>query len=149
MDTVLCAGTVVAPTIIDSHAGVPGYYALKSDIVSQNRIVHDLELTVPTVTGALKDLQALGLAGEDGILDKLAELVPGANEALKSFYGYGCPEDIGIFSTDLTDETIASMQDNEFNKVCVAIIGNFYVCLTCGMARFPYGPCHLCRIVKW
>ncbi len=107
---------------------------------------------------------------EDGILDKLAELAPGAtvvanqpaidtteglnametilqshpdvkvvcciggggaagaNEALKGFYGSGYPEDIGIFSTDLTDETIASMQNNEFNKVCVAITGNSYVC---------------------
>lgn len=52
----------------------------------------------------------------------------GANEALKGFYGSDYPEDIGIFSTDLTDETIAAMQNNEFNKVCVAITGNSYVC---------------------
>lgn len=52
----------------------------------------------------------------------------GANEALKGFYGSEFPEDIGIFSTDLTDETIAAMQNNEFNKVCVAITGNSYVC---------------------
>lgn len=52
----------------------------------------------------------------------------GANEALKGFYGSDYPEEIGIFSTDLTDETIAAMQNNEFNKVCVAITGNSYVC---------------------
>lgn len=52
----------------------------------------------------------------------------GANEALKGFYGSDYPEDIGIFSTDLTDETIAAMQNGEFNKVCVAITGNSYVC---------------------
>lgn len=52
----------------------------------------------------------------------------GANEALKGFYGSEYPEDIGIFSTDLTDETMASMQNNEFNKVCVAITGNSFVC---------------------
>lgn len=52
----------------------------------------------------------------------------GANEALKGFYGSEKPKEIGIFSTDLTDETIASMQNEEFNKVCVAITGNSYVC---------------------
>lgn len=52
----------------------------------------------------------------------------GANEALKGFYGDEYPEEIGIFSTDLTDETIAAMQNNEFNKVCVAITGNSYAC---------------------
>ena len=52
----------------------------------------------------------------------------GANEALKGYYGSDRPDDIGIFSTDLTDETIASIQNNEFNKVCVAITGNSYVC---------------------
>lgn len=109
---------------------------------------------------------------EDGIVDKLGELAPGAaivanqpaidtteglnametilqshpdvkvvcciggggaagaNEAFKGFYGSDYPAEIGIFSTDLTDETIASMQNNEFNKVCVAITGNSYVCGT-------------------
>ena len=52
----------------------------------------------------------------------------GANEALKGFYGDEIPEDVGIFSTDLTDETVASMQNGEFNKMCVAITGNAYVC---------------------
>lgn len=52
----------------------------------------------------------------------------GANEAFKGFYGSDYPAEIGIFSTDLTDETIASIQNNEFNKVCVAITGNSYVC---------------------
>ncbi|MBR9946569.1 sugar ABC transporter substrate-binding protein [Clostridiaceae bacterium Marseille-Q4145] len=52
----------------------------------------------------------------------------GANEALKGFYGDTIPEDVGIFSTDLTDETIASMQNGEYNKMCVAITGNAYVC---------------------
>ena len=50
------------------------------------------------------------------------------NEALKGFYGDTIPEDVGIFSTDLTDETIASMQNGEYNKMCVAITGNAYVC---------------------
>lgn len=52
----------------------------------------------------------------------------GANEALKGKYGSKVPDDIGIFSTDLTDETIASMENGEFNRVCIAITGNAYVC---------------------
>ncbi|MDO5134470.1 MAG: sugar ABC transporter substrate-binding protein [Eubacteriales bacterium] len=52
----------------------------------------------------------------------------GANEALKGFYGDEVPEDIGIFSTDLTDETIASIENGEFDRMVVAITGNAYVC---------------------
>ncbi len=52
----------------------------------------------------------------------------GANEAFKGAYGSEVPEDVGIFSTDLTDETIAAMENGEFNRVCVAITGNAYVC---------------------
>lgn len=52
----------------------------------------------------------------------------GANEAFKGFYGSEVPENVGIFSTDLTDETVASMQNGEFNRMCVAITGNAYVC---------------------
>jgi len=52
----------------------------------------------------------------------------GANEAFKGFYGSDVPENVGIFSTDLTDETIASMKNGEFNRMCVAITGNPYVC---------------------
>ena len=42
--------------------------------------------------------------------------------------GSEVPEDVGIFSTDLTDETVASMENGEFNRMCVAITGNAYVC---------------------
>lgn len=52
----------------------------------------------------------------------------GANEAYKAKYGSEVPEDVGIFSTDLTDETIASIQNGEFNRVVVAITGNAQVC---------------------
>ncbi|MDD2971584.1 MAG: sugar ABC transporter substrate-binding protein [Lachnospiraceae bacterium] len=52
----------------------------------------------------------------------------GANEALKANYGSEVPDDIGIFSTDLTDETISSMENGEFNRMVVAITGNAYVC---------------------
>lgn len=52
----------------------------------------------------------------------------GANEALKGFYGKEVPEDVGIFSTDLTDETIASIQNGEFDRMVVAITGNAYAC---------------------
>ncbi len=52
----------------------------------------------------------------------------GANEAFKAAYGSEVPDNVGIFSTDLTDETIASMQNGEFNRVCIAITGNAYVC---------------------
>ncbi len=52
----------------------------------------------------------------------------GSNEAFKGFYGSEYPKNVGIFSTDLTDETISSMQNDEFNKLCVAITGNAYVC---------------------
>lgn len=52
----------------------------------------------------------------------------GANEAFKAAYGSEVPDNVGIFSTDLTDETIASMQNGEFNRMCVAITGNAYVC---------------------
>lgn len=52
----------------------------------------------------------------------------GANEALKGKFGSEVPDNVGIFSTDLTDETIASMQNGEFNRMCVAITGNAYVC---------------------
>lgn len=52
----------------------------------------------------------------------------GANEAYKGFYGDEVPEDVGIFSTDLTDETVAAMQNGEFNRVVVAITGNAIAC---------------------
>ncbi|MDO4260765.1 MAG: sugar ABC transporter substrate-binding protein [Eubacteriales bacterium] len=52
----------------------------------------------------------------------------GANEAFKGFYGSEVPEEVGIFSTDLTDEAVASMQNGEFNRMVVAITGNAYVC---------------------
>lgn len=52
----------------------------------------------------------------------------GANEAFKGFYGSEVPDNAGIFSTDLTDETVASMENGEFNRMCVAITGNPYVC---------------------
>ena len=46
-------------------------YLLKSEIVSKNRIAYDLELTAPTVTSALKDLQKLGLVKEEGAMDSI------------------------------------------------------------------------------
>lgn len=52
----------------------------------------------------------------------------GTNEAFKGAFGSTVPEDVGIFSTDLTDETVASMENGEFNRMCVAITGNPYVC---------------------
>lgn len=52
----------------------------------------------------------------------------GANEAFKGVYGGEAPDNVGIFSTDLTDETVASMENGEFNRMCVAITGNAYVC---------------------
>ncbi len=52
----------------------------------------------------------------------------GANEALKGAYGDEVPDDIGIFSTDLTDECIASMTNGEFNRCCIAITGNAQAC---------------------
>lgn len=52
----------------------------------------------------------------------------GANEAFKGLYGSEVPDNVGIFSTDLTDETVASMENGEFNRVCVAITGNPTVC---------------------
>lgn len=52
----------------------------------------------------------------------------GANEAFKGFYGSEVPDDVGIFSTDLTDEAVAAMQNGEFNRVVIAITGNSYVC---------------------
>lgn len=52
----------------------------------------------------------------------------GANEAFKGFYGSEVPEEVGIFSTDLTDEAVASMQNGEFNRMVVAITGNAYAC---------------------
>lgn len=52
----------------------------------------------------------------------------GANEAFKGFYGSEVPEEVGVFSTDLTDETIASMENGEFNRMVVAITGNAYKC---------------------
>jgi len=52
----------------------------------------------------------------------------GANEAFKGLYGSEVPDDAGIFSTDLTDETVAAMENGEFNRVCVAITGNPAVC---------------------
>lgn len=52
----------------------------------------------------------------------------GANEAYKGFYGSEVPDEVGIFSTDLTDEAVASMQNSEFNRMVVAITGNAYKC---------------------
>lgn len=52
----------------------------------------------------------------------------GANEAFKGFYGSEVPDNVGIFSTDLTEEFIASVQNHEFNRSCIAITGNAYAC---------------------
>lgn len=52
----------------------------------------------------------------------------GANEAFKAYYGDEVPDDMGIFSTDLTEEFVASVQNDEFNRSCIAITGNAYVC---------------------
>ena len=73
-----------------------------------------------TILQAHPDVKAVCCIGGGG--------AAGANEALKGAYGSEIPDDVGIFSTDLTEETIASMQNGEFNKVCVAITGNAYVC---------------------
>ena len=59
-------------------------YLLKSDIVSKNGIAYSLELTAPTVTSALKDLQDLGLIKEEGAMD--------SNGGRKSM-GYSCNKD--------------------------------------------------------
>jgi len=59
-------------------------YLLKSDIVSKNGIAYKLELTAPTVTSALKDLQELGLVKEEGAMD--------SNGGRKSM-GYSCIKD--------------------------------------------------------
>ncbi len=52
----------------------------------------------------------------------------GANEALKGLYGTEVPDDVGIFSTDLSEEFIASLQNGEFNRSCIAITGNASAC---------------------
>ncbi|MCI8274760.1 MAG: ROK family transcriptional regulator [Lachnospiraceae bacterium] len=59
-------------------------YLLKSEIVSKNRIAYDLELTAPTVTSALKDLQKLGLVKEEGAMDSI-----GGRKSM----GYSCDKD--------------------------------------------------------
>ena len=45
----------------------------------------------------------------------------GANEAFKGHYGSEVPEDVGIFSTDLTDEAVASMENGEFNRMVLPL----------------------------
>lgn len=52
----------------------------------------------------------------------------GANEALKGAYGTEVPDDVGIFSTDLTDEAVAAMENGEFQRCVVAITGNAVAC---------------------
>ena len=80
-------------------------YLLKSDIVSKNGIAYSLELTAPTVTSALKDLQDLGLIKEEGAMD--------SNGGRKSM-GYSCNKDakfaVGInISKDYVDLAIINL----------------------------------------
>lgn len=80
-------------------------YLLKSDIVSKNGIAYSLELTAPTVTSALKDLQDLGLIKEEGAMD--------SNGGRKSM-GYSCNKDakfaVGInISKDYVDLAIVNL----------------------------------------
>ncbi len=80
-------------------------HLLKSDIVSKNGIAYSLELTAPTVTSALKDLQDLGLIKEEGAMD--------SNGGRKSM-GYSCNRDakfaVGInVSKDYVDLAIVNL----------------------------------------
>lgn len=80
-------------------------YLLKSDIVSKNGIAYNLELTAPTVTSALKDLQDLGLIKEEGAMD--------SNGGRKSM-GYSCNKDakfaVGVnISKDYVDLAIVNL----------------------------------------
>ena len=44
-------------------------YLLRSEVVSRNGIAHKLELTAPTVTSTLNELQEMGLVKEEGAMD--------------------------------------------------------------------------------
>lgn len=86
-------------------------YLLKSDIVSKNGIAYKLELTAPTVTSALKDLQELGLVKEEGAMD--------SNGGRKSM-GYSCNKDakyaVGVnISKNYVDLAIVNLA---MNAVC-------------------------------
>lgn len=59
-------------------------YLLRSGVVSRNGIAYKLELTAPTVTTTLNDLQEMGLVKEEGAMD--------SNGGRKSM-GYSCNKD--------------------------------------------------------
>lgn len=88
-------------------------YLLRSDVVSKNGIAYALELTAPTVTSALKDLQELGLVKEEGAMD--------SNGGRKS-RGYSCNKEakyaVGVnISRNYVDLAIVNLvMDAVFTK---------------------------------
>lgn len=86
-------------------------YLLKVDIASKNGIAHKLELTAPTVTTALNDLQELGLVKEEGAMDSI-----GGRKSM----GYSCNKDaryaVGVnIAKNYVDLTIVNLA---LNPVC-------------------------------
>lgn len=80
-------------------------YLLRSEVVSRNGIAHKLELTAPTVTSTLNELQEMGLVKEEGAMD--------SNGGRKSM-GYSCNRDakyaVGVnISKDYVDLAIVNL----------------------------------------
>ncbi|MGN0353700.1 MAG: sugar ABC transporter substrate-binding protein [Muricoprocola sp.] len=122
---VVVLGYPQTPILLDRENGIIdklNELAPNAEIVANQPAIDTTEglNAMETILQAHPDVKAVCCIGGGG--------AAGANEALKGAYGSEIPEDVGIFSTDLTEETIASMQNGEFNKVCVAITGNAYVC---------------------
>lgn len=120
---------------------VLGYPQIPILLQRENGIIDQLTKLAPNAT-VVSNQPAIdtteGLNAMENILEAHPDIkvvcciggggAAGANEALKGHYGSSIPTDVGIFSTDLTNETIASIQNGEFSKVCVAITGNAVVC---------------------
>lgn len=80
-------------------------YLLRSEVVSRNGIAHKLELTAPTVSSTLNELQEMGLVKEEGAMD--------SNGGRKSM-GYSCNKDaryaVGVnISKDYVDLAIVNL----------------------------------------
>ena len=122
---VVVLGYPQTPILLDRENGIVDKLtelAPNAEIVANQPAIDTTEglNAMETILQAHPDVKAVCCIGGGG--------AAGANEALKGAYGSEIPDDVGIFSTDLTEETIASMQNGEFNKVCVAITGNAHVC---------------------
>ncbi|MDD2958843.1 MAG: sugar ABC transporter substrate-binding protein [Lachnospiraceae bacterium] len=122
---VVVLGYPQTPILLERENGILDALAEKApnaEVVANQPAIDTTEglNAMETILQAHPDVKVVCCIGGGG--------AAGANEALKGAYGSEVPEDVGIFSTDLTDEAIAAMQNGEFNRCVIAITGNANVC---------------------